>query len=118
MKLLITVLSVLEIDSMSQIVLTAQLVSSMMVSMSNVKPVNQPIINVLNVPHLVVTFVKKTESSHTVNVLLVMLKFLVNVLNVPTIVLPVLVPLTIVSPVSEKDSIQTNVSVHTENMTT
>jgi hypothetical protein len=33
-------------------------------------------------------------------------------------VLPVLVPLTIVSPVSEKDSIQTNVSVHMENMTT
>jgi len=74
--------------------------------------------NVLNVTPKIVKFVMSTELLLTVNVKPDMLKFQVNVFLVLITVLLVLVPQKTVLPVLVKESIQTNVSVHMENMTT
>jgi len=71
---LIIVLFVLILELAYQIVLIVQFITSMINNKLIVNHVNQLTINVLNVLHQLVKYVKNTELLHTVFVNLVMLK--------------------------------------------
>jgi hypothetical protein len=115
---LITVSLVPITDLVNHLVLPVQMDISMIQSMLIVKIVQVNSLSVLLVMLILVGLVKLTELLHIVLVLKVLLKPTVSVLIVHTIVPLVLEETqTTVSLVLEKESPQTLVNVHTENMT-
>lgn len=109
---------VLIAEKTPQLVLPAQLDSSMITNKLTVKNVTPNSTTVLNVMMKNVLNVKKTELPQNVLVLMDILKLLENVFHVTINVKPVTEPLTTVQLVQEKEKAQPNVTVQMVSMIT